>query len=568
MRRIAVYLCRCFGEIDQIIDLNDIRVRLAGNSRVRSSAVVDSLCCADTIKQTALQIGKTDADQVLIAACSLISRGNRVIRTLEEEGIRSSSIHLVDIREGCAWIHGDDAAGATEKAYRLVDMGLALLEHKRPSDNVVVTVRREALIIGAGPAGMAAAVSLAERDIHVHLIERGSEPGGMPMLFSRVYPGNENPSIKLKPYREAIETNRNIAFYPRSKLVSVVGYVGDFKVCFVSNKNEYHIRPGVIIAATGARVFLPDGLYRYGELKNVITQMELETRFKKGTAETDNTVFIQCVGARCAERPYCSTICCPSAIKNALRISERNEDAHVVVLHRDVMTPGSTLENYYRTAMERGIRFIRFTEDTPPVIIGEDRVEAVDVYDVVTGLTRRINADLAVLSTPLIPGMDSHHLADMLGIQVDRYGFFREMYPMHPVETRMDGVFICGSARWPVSSDQAVMQGEAAAIKALAVLRSGKISASSFSPVPGGKFGHPNVNADSCTGCGNCMAVCPFDAIRLQRIDGKYFCISRVNKMRCKACGNCVSVCPNGTMQMPEHNYLSVCGMIERAFGQ
>jgi len=138
---------------------------------------------------------------------------------------------------------------------------------------------------------------------------------------------------------------------------------------------------------------------------------------------------------------------------------------------------------------------------------------------------------------------------------------------MHPMETRMDGVFICGSARWPVSSEQAVVQGEAAAVKALAVLRQTKVNASAFSRVPGAKFGHPHVNTDSCSGCGNCVAVCPFDAICLQRIDGKYSCVSRVNKMRCKACGNCVSVCPNGTMQMPEHNYLSVCGMIETAFG-
>ncbi len=567
MKDITVYLCRCFGEIDQVVDLNAIQQRLSGNHRVMSSVIIDSLCCADTVKQASLQIKVGGAEKVLIAACSLHARGDRVVRDLEKEGIQRSAIHLVDIREGCAWIHGDDSAGANEKAHRLIDMGVALLDHKEKSEDVSVVVKPEALVIGAGPAGMASAVSLAERGIKVHLIERGASPGGMPGLLSRLYPGDDDPSNKLKPYLEAVETNRNITFYPRSKLSSVAGYTGDFKVRFISDKKEYRISPGVIIAATGARVLLPEGLYRYGELKNVITQMELETRFKKGTAEPNDAVFIQCVGARCAERPYCSTICCPSSIKNALRITEQNEDARVVVLHRDIMTPGSMLESYYRKAMERGIQFIRFAEDTPPAIIGEEGVEAVDVYDTATGLTRKINADLVVLSTPLIPGMDSHLLADMLGIQADRYGFFREIYPMHPVETRMDGVFICGSARWPVSSEQAVMQGEAAAVKALAVLRSGEVRASAFSRVPGAKFGHPRVNTDSCTGCGNCMAVCPFDAIRLQRIEGKYSCVSRVNKVRCKACGNCVAVCPNGTMQMPEYNYQSVCGMIEKAFG-
>ena len=567
MKNISVYFCRCFGEIDQTVNLKAIQARLSGNHRVMSSVIIDYLCRADTVKRMALQIKESGAEKVLIAACSLLARGDRVIRDLEKESIRRSSIHLIDVREGCAWIHGNDSAGATEKVHKLIDMGLALLDHKKPSDDVSVSVRRDALIIGAGPAGMAAAVSLAGYGINVHLVERGATPGGMPGLLSRLYPHDDDPAITFRPYLEAVETNPKITFYPRSKLTSVDGYTGEFTVRFVSNKEEYHIHPGVIIVATGARVLLPDGLYRYGELKNVITLMELETRLKKGTADANSAVFIQCVGARCAERPYCSTICCPSSIKNALRVKEQNGDADVFVLHRDIMTPGSILESYYRKAMAQGIMFVRFTEENPPVIIGENRVEAVAVYDAVTGLTRTINADMAVLSTPLIAGIDNHNLSDMLGIQIDRYGFFREIYPMHPMETRMDGVFICGSARWPVSSEQAVVQGEAAAVKALAVLRQTKVNASAFSRVPGAKFGHPHVNTDSCSGCGNCVAVCPFDAICLQRIDGKYSCVSRVNKMRCKACGNCVSVCPNGTMQMPEHNYLSVCGMIETAFG-
>jgi heterodisulfide reductase subunit A-like polyferredoxin len=109
------------------------------------------------------------------------------------------------------------------------------------------------------------------------------------------------------------------------------------------------------------------------------------------------------------------------------------------------------------------------------------------------------------------------------------------------------------------------VQGEGAAIKAASLLAGKELSALSLARVPGGKTGHATVNKDSCTGCGNCVSVCTFDACRLQKIDGK--CISRVNKMRCKACGNCVAVCPNGTMQLPEINYRATGEMIRRAFG-
>ena len=199
-------------------------------------------------------------------------------------------------------------------------------------------------------------------------------------------------------------------------------------------------------------------------------------------------------------------------------------------------------------------------------MLGDEYVEGVEVFDSISGLKRKLDCELVVLSTPLIPNDDNVKLAGMLGLSVDRYSFFSEIYPLHPLETRMDGVFICGSARWPVSSDNAIVQGEGAAAKAAALLARGTVSALSLSRVPGEKLGHASVDAVTCTGCGNCVAVCPFDACRLQKMGRKS--ISRVNKLRCKACGNCVSVCPNGTVQLPEHDYRAVAAMIKEAFGE
>ncbi|MBN2516465.1 MAG: CoB--CoM heterodisulfide reductase iron-sulfur subunit A family protein [Deltaproteobacteria bacterium] len=566
MSEITVLLCRCFGEIDQTISFATVREKLDKDSNISSSICVDSLCIGRDIDAVISQIRESGVKKVLIGACSGLARGDQAVQNLMDRGIARADIHLVDLREGCAWIHRDNPDGASQKALNLIDMGLVFLKNKDESDDVSVTMNPDVMVIGAGPAGLAAALSLGRFGITVHLLERSSTPGGMLKLITRSYPKDDATTPRLEQYLDQIEKSSFVRFYPRSKISSIKGYMGNFKVRFSSGEEEQSITPGAIIIASGAMVFLPNGLFRYGELGNVISQMELETRFKKGNVTVKNAVFIQCVGARCKDRPYCSTICCPSSIKNAIRIREDNPDTNVFILHRDVMTPGNVLEGYYIKALSRGVQFIRFAEDNPPVIKGEKIIEAVEVYDAITGHTRTIESDLVVLSTPLIPNHDNQHLAEMLDLQLDRYGFFREIYPMHPLETRMDGVFICGSARWPVSSGQAITQGEAAAMKAASVVLKGEVRAFTFSRVPGLKFGHARVTPDSCTGCGNCMAVCPFDAIRLQRIDGKYAYVSRVNKMRCKACGNCVSVCPNGTMQMPEHNYLSVCKMIEKAF--
>jgi heterodisulfide reductase subunit A len=565
MSGIAVFLCRCFGEVKRVIDLDSLQKEAERHNDVVSSAVCESLCLADDIEKTASRIGESGADKVVIGGCSHLARGGAAVDALVERGIKRSAIGLVDLREACAWIHKDDPERATEKAWDLISMEIAGLHHRRESDDVTVSVCPEAMIVGAGPAGLSAARTLAQMGFKVHLVERGSNPGGMLNLISHVYPSDEKASEKMKTFVDEVDKNSLINFYPKAKINSITGFAGNFNVQVSSSGGEQRLRAGAVILASGARVWLPHGLYRYGKLTNVITQMELERQFIKGPREIKTAVFIQCVGARNHERPYCATMCCPSSLKNAVRIKEENPDARVFILHRDIMTPGSVLEAYYRNALAKGVQFIRFEETNPPEMLGDEHVESVEVFDSISRMKRKLECDLVVLSTPLIPNDDNVKLAHMLGLQVDRYGFFSEIYPLHPLETRMDGVFICGSARWPVSSDNAIVQGEGAAAKAAALLGSKAFSALSLSRVPGEKFGHAAVNAEKCTGCGNCVAVCPFAACRLQKMGRKS--IGRVNKLRCKACGNCVSVCPNGTVQLPEQDYRAVAAMIKQAFG-
>jgi heterodisulfide reductase subunit A len=564
MSKIAVLLCRCFGEVDGVIDLEALRREAEEDASVVSSTISDSLCLKEDMEKTAALIRGCGAEKVVIGGCSSLARGDAVIDGLVHEGIKRSHIGLVDLREGCAWIHGDDPHVATLKAWNLVQMEIAAMRYRKASDDVTVRVCPEAMIVGAGPAGLSAACALSRLGFRVHLLERGSSPGGMLNLISHVYPSDEKAGDKIKKYSEEVEKNPLISFYPKAKILSVRGFAGDFKVHISSSEGEKKLRVGAVILASGAQVWLPHGLYRYGKLKHVITQMEMERQFLRDSTPIKTAVFIQCVGARNKDRPYCAAMCCPSSLKNAARIRDENPDARVFILHRDIMTPGSVLEAYYRKALAKGVQFIRFEETNPPEIMGDEHVDGVEVFDTINGMKRQIDTDLVVLSTPLVPNDDNAKLAGMLGLELDRYGFFPEIYPLHPLETRMDGVFICGSARWPVSSDQAMMQGEGAAVKAASLLGKEAFSALSSSRVPGKKFGHASVRAEACTGCGNCVAVCPFEACRLQKTGRKS--VSRVNKLRCKACGNCVSACPNGTIQLPEHDYRAVGAMIKQAF--
>ena len=559
-----VFICKCFDEIEETIEIIDLQDKLTRNASVSCVRIFESLCLEKDLEKIASIIKASGVEKVLIAACSPLSRGDTILRGLAKEGVNLSHIELVDIREGCAWIHSGDRMEANQKAYDLIRMGLASLEHRRTSKDFCVQVCPEALILGAGPAGLSAAFSLARIGFQTHLVEMTEKPGGMLKLISRLFPENEPTSKKLDPYLDEVADNPLIKFYPRSKIASIKGVVGDFKVHLAAAQGDCTIRVGVIIIATGSRPVIPHGLFKYGELRNVITQMELEKRLKLGAVQAKKTVFIQCVAVRDQYRPYCSTICCPTSLKNAMRLLEGAPDSKICILHRDMMMPGKALEEFYRRALSSGILFVRYDEKTPPRIAGNGQVEAVEVYDATSNVKRKIDADLVVLSTPLAPNENNHWLAEMLGLKLDRHGFLRGNDPMHPLETVADGVLICGSARWPVSAEQAVAQGEAAAMKAAAFLKMDKIQASSLGVLPGSNFLRAEVNTRICSGCGKCVSVCPYEACQIQKKEEAY--ISTVNKLKCKGCGSCVAVCPNGAVQIPENNSFSMAEMLNKAF--
>jgi heterodisulfide reductase subunit A len=560
----VVFICKCFDEIEETIEIIDLQDKLTRNASVSCVRIFESLCLEKNLEKIASIIKASGVEKFLIAACSPLSRGDTILRGLAKEDINLSHIELVDIREGCAWIHSGDRTEANQKAYDLIHMGLASLEQRRTSKDFCLQVCPEALILGAGPAGLSAAFSLARIGFQAHLVEISEKPGGMLKLISRLFPENEPTSKKLDPYLDEVADNPLIKFYPKSKIASIKGIVGDFKVHLATTQGNYAIRVGVIIIATGSRPVIPQGLFRYGELRNVITQMELEKRLKLGTVQAKKIVFIQCVAVRDQYRPYCSTICCPTSLKNAMRLLEGAPDSKIYVFHRDMMMPGKALEEFYRRALSSAIVFVRYDEKILPRIIGNAYVEAVEVWDTTSSVKREIDADLVVLSTPLAANENNHKLAEMLGLKLDRYGFFCGNDPMHPLETVTDGVLICGSARWPVSTEQAVAQGEAAAMKAAAFLKKDKIQASSLGVLPGLNLLRAEVNTRICSGCGKCVSVCPYEACQIQKKEEAY--ISTVDKLKCKGCGSCVAVCPNGAIQIPENNSFSMAEMLNKAF--
>ena len=112
---------------------------------------------------------------------------------------------------------------------------------------------------------------------------------------------------------------------------------------------------GAFILATGGKEVIPKE-YLYGKDPRVITQRQLEKMIHlkdEGLKDVQSVVMIQCVGSRDEEHPYCSRVCCGHAVKNALRLKEKNPRINIYVLYRDVRTYGF-YETYYHEARGKG----------------------------------------------------------------------------------------------------------------------------------------------------------------------------------------------------------------------
>jgi heterodisulfide reductase subunit A2 len=218
--------------------------------------------------------------------------------------------------------------------------------------------------------------------------------------------------------------------------------------------------------------------FRYGDLPDVITSLELERMIsasgptggqlkRLSTGVTPRRVlFIQCVGSRDLplDRPFCSGICCMSAIKNAMLIREHYPDVEVTVCYMDIRAYGKGYEEYYERAKEAGIRFLR---GMPSEIAGDALSMHVQVENTETGEVIMLQPDLVVLSVGLRPADDAVSICEKLGIPLEDTGFIQSLdAKINTVATIRPGIYIAGTAVAPKDIPDCVAHAGAAAMRA------------------------------------------------------------------------------------------------------
>ncbi len=540
--RIGVFVCRCGINIAGVVDVPAVRDYAASLPYVEY--VTDNLysCSQDTQEVMTQIIRGKKLNRVVVAACTPKTHEPLFQETLTNAGLNKYLFEMCNIRNQDSWVHKNNPELATEKAKDLVRMAVSKVALMQPLEEAELEIKQVAMVIGGGIAGMAAARSLAKQGYQTHIVERSDRLGGQAHRLFRTSDGQEVAG-NLKAMIKEIGDDPLITVHLKSEIKQVEGFVGNFKTEIVKEGKSEELEHGVAVIATGGAPLSPDE-YCYGDDPRILSTLELDEKLMADDPELrklESAVFIQCVGSRDDQRPYCSRVCCTHSIENAIELKERNPDADVYILYRDIRTYGER-EYLYKQAREKGIIFIRYRLDAKPRVELDGKDLTVTVTDHVLQQPVQIRADLLTLATAIIPNKDEA-LAQFFKVPLNDDGFFVEKHAkLGPSEFATDGVFLCGLAHYPKPIDESIVQGRAAASRAITLLARKKIHTS-------GQVAETDPML--CSSCGVCISICPYSAPSFIPEDARMFAgKAQINPVLCKGCGLCVASCRSGAIHL------------------
>ena len=549
--RIGVFVCHCGINIGSVVDVPEVTKYASTLPGVVVAEENLFTCSQDTQVRIKELIHEHSLNRVVVASCSTRTHEPLFQDTIREAGLNPYLFSMANIRDQDSWVHQTDKESATQKAKDLVRMAIANAAELSPLYRTKLPVIKRALVLGGGIAGMTAALNIAAQGFEVVLVELDKELGGMSRKIHRTLQGDDVQGY-VDSLIERVQHTDRIEVLTETMLTDFSGSKGNYKTSLNVGPAMYHreINHGALVIATGAREYHPEE-YLYGQHEAVKTQVELEEMVisqRDRIKDWHTVVMIQCVGSRTDANPNCSRVCCQQAIKNAIAVKEINPDADIYVLHRDIRTYGFA-EDFYRTAREMGIRFLRYKDDHEPVVEEVQGRIRVGFQDYTLGREVTVIPDQVILSTGVVAG-DNEELANILKVPLTAEGFFLEAHvKLRPVDTQYDGIFICGMAHSPKRIDESISQALAASGRACRLLCQDRIEV-------GGVVA--KVDPELCAACLICVRACPYEVPFINE-DG----VSEIDISKCQGCGVCAAECPAKAITLSHFKDVQVLAQID-----
>ncbi|MFZ5570911.1 MAG: FAD-dependent oxidoreductase [Thermodesulfobacteriota bacterium] len=227
--KIGVYICHCGMNIAPKVDV-EVVARFAGTLEHVTVAREYKFMCSNPGQELIVEdIRRGTVDRVVVASCSPRMHEPTFRKACENAGLNPYYFQMTNIREHSSWVTLD-SADATAKARDLVAGAVARVAFHAPLMTRSVTVKKSVLVVGAGIAGMQAALTAAETGFEVHLVEREPSIGGHMAKFDKTFPTLDCAACISTPKTVSIGQHPRIRLHTYAEVVRVEGFVGNYLV--------------------------------------------------------------------------------------------------------------------------------------------------------------------------------------------------------------------------------------------------------------------------------------------------------------------------------------------------
>lgn len=559
-KRTGVYICSGCG-IGDCVDVPALEQSASAGEGVVVTRTSAAFCLEDSARIRE-DIAAENLDAVIVAACS-----PRVNRQVFDH--RPALTRRVNLREHVAWSHAPREEATDELATDLIRMGLAAAQHMRPPTPGIRDCHRRVLVVGAGPAGLSAALSAAEGGYDVVLVEREAEAGGFLRRIWRTFPSKRTEGgledVDADGLVARVVDHPAVTLHTSTTVSGIDGEPGRFTVSLQTASGPVTVEAGSVVMATGfepvASTHFAD--YGLGVEADVVSSLDMEDLCRAETltrpsdgGKVNRVAILACDGPRdAANLPYTGNVASMTALKQAMAVREHDPDAQVYIVYEDMQTPGRD-ELYYRRVQEdHGVFFVR--GQVRSVVASGNGSGGLVVTAEHSVLARDISleVDLVVVQVGMVPrsampegnaALSLHYLQGGT-MPTGRAGFADSNFLCFPFETRRTGIYSAGCVHRAQDIAQSRRDGAAAALKAIQVVEKAARGQAVHPRV--GELGFPQFFMSKCTACGRCTQECPFGALEL---DSQRHPV--INSNRCRRCGICMGACPVQVISFPDYS--------------
>jgi len=227
--RTGFFICHCGVNISATVNVAEVRDYIANLPNVVISQDYKFMCSdpGQDLIRNAIKTNKLN--RIVVAACSPLMHELTFRNACEKAGLNRFLFQMANIREHCSWVHSDKKE-ATLKAKSHSHAAVSRAAWQTPLEVKRVRINKDTLIIGAGISGIQAALEIADSGNHVILVEKEPSIGGKMALFDKTFPTLDCSACILTPKMVSVGHRENIKLFSWSEVVSVSGFLGNFKV--------------------------------------------------------------------------------------------------------------------------------------------------------------------------------------------------------------------------------------------------------------------------------------------------------------------------------------------------